>query len=277
MHFDGSGWKPQIDGVPGALRGIHGQPAGPLFAVGERGVILRAEGGRFTRVASPSNNSLNSVWVHSATLAFAVGEAGTILRWDGTTWQSLASPIGTDTLNSVWGSDATHIWAVSEQGYVLSSSGAAFKLDRRLTSRLSAVWGLDANHVWAASENGKIVTLRGTTSDIDTKAGVRLYGLGGIDEKHLWAVGENNTIMALDGGRWTRQTVVASNRTLRAVFPLDADRVVVVGDEGVLLGNRGVFATQQLGYSGELYAVYGQPDGQLYVAGNGGAILTRRF
>jgi hypothetical protein len=276
VHFDGARWQPQIDGVPGAVRGIHGQPGGPLFAVCDGGVILRASGGRFTRVPSPSSSNLNSVWVQGPTLAFAVGEAGTILRWDGTAWQSMPSPT-VETLNSVWGSDATHVWAVSEGGSVLSYSGASFTLDRRVTTRLSAVWGLDADHVWAATENGKLLTLRGRPAEIDTGAGVRLYGLGGLDEKHLWAVGQNQTIMAFDGTRWTRQTVVSSSDTLRAVFPLDAERVLVVGDDGALLGNRGVFASQQLGYGGALYTAFARPDGRLYVGGNGGTILTRQF
>lgn len=71
--------------------------------------------------------------------------------------------------------------------------------------------------------------------------------------------------------------MVPSNSTLRAVFPLDAERVLVVGDDGALLGQRGVFSAQQLGYGGALHTVFALPDGRLYVGGNGGAILTRRF
>lgn len=277
VHFDGMRWQPQVDGVPGAVRGLHGLAAGPLFAVCEGGVILRSDGGRFVREASPTPNSLNSVWVQSQSLAFAVGELGTILRWDGTNWQAMSSPSG-DRLNSVWGSDATHAWAVSELGEVLSYNGTAWKLDRRSGTRLSTVWGLDGNRVWATAENGKLLALRGGGIDLDTKTGVRLHGLHGLDDKHLFAVGDNHTLVAYNGTTWQRLSLAESNLSLRAVYALDADNVLIVGDNGTaLLGYRGVFSYQQLGYQGTLHHIFALPNHHAFIAGSGGAILTRAF
>jgi HEAT repeat protein len=53
--------------------------------------------------------SLRAVWGRSSSEVYAVGERGTILRWDGTTWAVQPSPTHA-TLWSVWGTAPNHLY-----------------------------------------------------------------------------------------------------------------------------------------------------------------------
>jgi hypothetical protein len=66
----------------------------------------------------PQGNPLRGIWGNSATNVFAVGEGGMILHYDGKAWKKTTSGT-TNDFNGVWGSSAADVFAVGNPGTIL--------------------------------------------------------------------------------------------------------------------------------------------------------------
>lgn len=77
-------------------------------------------------------NAINNMWAEAENKIWAVGDKGTLLRFDGTQWSLLAIPTQEDLLY-VWGTDATHLWVVTRLGTVFTYNGAWSKAAEPLT------------------------------------------------------------------------------------------------------------------------------------------------
>jgi hypothetical protein len=80
-------------------------------------VILRYDGVRWYRQASPVDADLRAVWGTGPTDVYAVGEEGVLLRWDGVAWVRIDSPVE-DYLLGLSG-DGTDALAVGMRRVVL--------------------------------------------------------------------------------------------------------------------------------------------------------------
>ena len=96
---------------------IHGQPGGPVLAVGglTTGVVRRLEGDHFVDDGAPAGPPLNGVFVRPDGSALVTGARGVILERAATgAWRRLRPPtpdtIGDRTLHAVWAGATT--WAV---------------------------------------------------------------------------------------------------------------------------------------------------------------------
>ena len=66
-------------GTPNDLRGVWGDSASDVFAVGHDGTIIHYDGSAWAPMISNTTEDLNGVW-ETSSVAFAVGDNGTILR-----------------------------------------------------------------------------------------------------------------------------------------------------------------------------------------------------
>lgn len=64
-----------------SLEAIATSPDGVVWAVGERGVVLRLEGRAWQRVTSPTREGLHALAFDRSGAPVIVGDAGTLLRW----------------------------------------------------------------------------------------------------------------------------------------------------------------------------------------------------
>jgi hypothetical protein len=103
------------------LIAIHGSSAADIWAVGERGTIVRWQGERWEATPSPTTLDLVDVWASGPDAAWAVGDRGTLLRWDGQRWAPDTGPGltpmtdlfgGPPVLVAVRGSAADDVWVV---------------------------------------------------------------------------------------------------------------------------------------------------------------------
>ncbi len=102
--------------VAGRFRGVHGNAANDVWAVGEDGAIAHWDGNAWALVASNVTTHLRAVWASSATNAWAVGDDATIVRWDGTAWAQVAHGLATtDDLHGIWGASGSNVFAVGGQ------------------------------------------------------------------------------------------------------------------------------------------------------------------
>jgi len=140
------------------------------FAVGDSGTILKYNGTTWTKLTSPTTQSLNSVNIVSTNEAWAVGAAGVILKWNGTSWSTFTSPT-TTALNQ--------ITMLDTQGTGTASAG------------------------WAVGNSGVAITYNGTSWSSQNIGGVNRFGVKMFSANDVWAVGVGGAITHWDGSAWT--------------------------------------------------------------------------
>jgi hypothetical protein len=79
LHYDGTGWSPMSVPRTEILNEVAGTSAADVFVVGNLGTVLHYDGTEWTRMR-PTNRELLGVWAASPSDVFAVGERGAILR-----------------------------------------------------------------------------------------------------------------------------------------------------------------------------------------------------
>ncbi len=119
----------------------------------------------WSRMDSGTGEDLHGVWAAASDAVFAVGDRGTVLRFDGETWQPVAVPTDADLLD-VWAADASHVFVVGAEGTLLSSHGSDSNgwrvWDSDTSEDLVAVSGLDANRVAVMGSEGTLLRFDGT-------------------------------------------------------------------------------------------------------------------
>lgn len=77
LHFDGHGWTSLHTGQTGDLWWVQALASGPVFMSGANATVLRYDGARFERLATPGlgKQTVYGVWASSAEDFYAVGSA----------------------------------------------------------------------------------------------------------------------------------------------------------------------------------------------------------
>lgn len=100
------------------LSGIWGDHQNDVWAVGEKGTLLRYDGETWTEMSSGTSHSLNALWGSDYDNVFAVGDTGIALHYDGDKWNGMNSGTLRD-LYAVRGVGLSDVFAVGESGTVL--------------------------------------------------------------------------------------------------------------------------------------------------------------
>jgi hypothetical protein len=148
-------WATRTSGVTVDLKCIWGSSAADIWAVGDKGTVLRHVSGKWVQESSGTTNNLRSVWGTSSTNVWAVGDKGTILHYDGSVWKVEPKP-STGLFEWIWGSSATDIYAVGETAGVYRYDGSSWK---SLSTEIGysgftphGVGGSSATDVWIGAQ-----------------------------------------------------------------------------------------------------------------------------
>lgn len=193
------------------LKGIWGNGATDVYAVGENGTILRYDGSTWSNMESWTMEHLYAVWGNSDMDIYSVGATGTILHYDGSTWTSMES--GTiENLRGVWGSSETDIFAVGDNGTILHYDGSIWSfMNSETTAWLLGLWGSSGADVFATGGNYDA-----------TK---------GWWDASSW---DGGTILHYDGDSWSEMPNEAPSQIL-GVWGSSGNNVFAVGNEGIIL------------------------------------------
>jgi len=200
--------------APNALRGITGNRAREVWAVGDRGIILKwatpGHSAAWVRVPSGVTARLNAVFAPDATRRWAVGEQTTILRDDGPGWRRVVPPgiAGDLSLRAIWGADADELWVTSASPALLHLRGGTWtKEETGAPGALLAVAGSAADDVWAVGERGVIMHWDGrrwSAARRPEARGLTLRGVWAGSRRDAWAVGDAGASLSWDGTHWTQ-------------------------------------------------------------------------
>jgi hypothetical protein len=248
MRWNGSTFSivrsPNVPDRANVLEDVDGTASSDVWAVGHSDsisavssttLILRWDGSRWRRIASPNQGSgddqsfLTGVVAISPTDAWAVGSFRTIdpadaqaltFHWNGTAWTSVPNSCGT-TLREVFAVSATNVWAVGGgstcrwNGTTWTRIPAAPPITQGFLD-LQDVTGTGANNLWAVGLvssscgeghvcfSGAIERWNGTSWTF-MGVGEVLYGIHALAANDVYAVGSGigPAILHFDGSAWS--------------------------------------------------------------------------
>lgn len=158
VHFDGQQWERVLTGeAQGSLWWVFGFQGGPMFMGGDGGVILRYDGGAFTRMDTPGNDTVFGLWGAAPDDMWAVGGSsdaagGFAWRLAGDAWApepTLPADVpGKAAVWKVYGTASDDAWLVGSSGVALHWDGAALTQgDTGVGSSLFTVHEHDGRYV----------------------------------------------------------------------------------------------------------------------------------
>lgn len=270
LHRDGlmSAWDSSIQGTLVELHGIWGTAEDNLWAVGERGTILRRSGGAWVAVMSPTTQALSAIWGAAPDQMWAVGADG-VLAGNGARWVTLST--GVTGLSAIAGSGPKDVWAAGNSVLLhfdglgwstfstsiggtslcatgpsdawLVSASTVRHFDGTswspvsLTDQFKGVWASGPKDVWIAGSKDFYhfdgAGYKTVSSGVDALTGA-VWGSGPSD---IWARGIKDgqpVNVRWNGTAWTANASDTS-QTLRGLFGIKGVGVWGVGTGGSIL------------------------------------------
>ena len=243
-----------------------------VYAVGERGVVLRLAGGAVSLERPSEGATLRGVGGCPGADLYAVGDGGLVLRRDAEAhWLSVPGAEGEGLIDVAC--DGDRAVAVGKRGGVFLLSGNRMvRLDSGSPRPLSGVGGAPGASTFVVGKGGRMMTVEldhvrlltagpmGQLFDVDF--------LGGA----LVAVGAWGSIVR-QGMRGLTSAESPTDAALSALTPLDDATLLAFGDRGVALSITwdGVTPLETGSHAGFRDALSAQ--GQVLVIGTEGSVL----
>jgi hypothetical protein len=219
LNFDGKDWS-IAHSVPHRLHGISGSAPDQVWAVGEKGALVRFDGCFADRRAG-SVVDLNKVFGLSDTDVWAAGKSGTVLRRAPTEWETIQLPTQR-TFSAIGGTSTDDLWVVGDAGTSFHFDGKSWTNVPSGTSYdLTSIWASGPADVWAGSWEPAhaVSTFLHWDGEAWSNWGERppgtVLGLFGFAPDDVWAVGSLcdyfypfnprcvKTASHFDGSTWT--------------------------------------------------------------------------
>lgn len=345
LHFDGHRWRRRRVSIPEDLVGVQGHDETRTYVISSQGGLWRLDGQR-ARLERREASALRSMWGDGDQL-FAVGDRGSVLRFDGTTWQRDEVPTEQD-LVAVSGSSRYRVFAVGRRGaivrfngwswhgvrppvtahfdrvwvgptlLIVSTADRAFIHDGRrwkrtplepihgcwrkahymrclsgretwllhhgkwsrhpaprLARQVRSIWSPDGRQAFAVGDAGLIhhfARHRWTEQSYGDRSD--LYAIWGSGPRDIWAVGQSAIVLHSDGTHWQVAADLASGLAFNDVWGSSAQDVYAVGNGGLMAHFDGRQWTQlPRATHRHLHAVWGSSSNDVYVGGEGGVLL----
>lgn len=271
LHYDGVGWSPVPSGTRRALRSIYAPPGGPVWIVGEGGLVLRGDVRGLAAVAAPflPGEGATDVWGRSAAEVYLTGDGGSALRSDGARIERLPFTIP-GGLRGVRGGPGGALWLLGEGGRILSFDGTALRLVHQAPARLQALGSSDEGNLWFAGELGlllrydgeRFVSYGGPAEPTATLRTVHARG------EARFAAGDGGLVLrSVSGGGWERLAAPTAGN-IYAIWG-DGARYFFAGED-LLRYEDGRFSVEAAGV--EIRGLAGARGDDLWAAGLGGRV-----
>lgn len=244
QHFDGTEWKRLETGqTAGDLWWAFGFAGGPVYFGGSGGMILRHQDGAFTRMPTPSGDTIFGIWGASPDDLWAVGGA-----------------LGGASGAFAWRSRNGGAWAPAE----------GFPAQLAQTDAMWKMYGRAANDAWIVGTNGKVVRWDGTTfTPSSTGTAESLFTVHASAQRFV-AVGGFGTgnILENDGSGWKNVSPAGASSVVGVCLGEDVayaagafGEIHTRTEDGWKLEDTG------LTVNGSLHSVWIDPDGGVWAVG----------
>lgn len=288
-------WQEVKSDLTSRLRAVYGTSATDVYAVGDKGVILKYNGSTWSSMTNPDTNNTD-LWgltIHpysSSNYLYAVG-AQITLYYDGSAWNKGYSYSTSAYYNfrDVWSPASSYNKiGVGEMGYYISyytsstpsSSWSYTYLYSSLNDSLYGVWGSSISQIFAVGDNGTIMKCTSNCTAYTSGWGKdtspttnHLRDIYGFSSTDIWAVGFGGTVLHHNGSSWSKVTVPTSTY-FYGIWGTSSSNLYVVGhpyfktDESIWHYNGTTWkklAPPRVSY---LNAIWGASDSEVFVVGN---------
>lgn len=215
--------------------------------------------GTWTRVTSPTTDSLKEIsmidaqdgWAVGGIIDLGSGGRGTILRCSNGQWTAMQNP-ATDQIASVCALSPSDVWAVGRSGQILHYNGAQWALITSPTSEwLTDVDMVSASDGWVVSLDGDILRYNGTSWSQFARVSGDLLSVKMISSQEGYAAGWNGALYHFNGTTWQVVSSPSSDRfkDIDFVSPTDG---WLVGEADPVIAH----------YDGTDWSVVPNPSGQ---------------
>jgi hypothetical protein len=231
LHYNASSWKRFDSGYTGDLWWVFGFEGGPVYMGGAGGMILRYEGGSFTKMNTPGADTVFGIWGTSPSDMWAVGGAiggaqgAFAWRSTGNDWVSAPGfPTEITALGALWkvfGRSANDVWMVGTNGILVRWDGSALSRgDTGLGESLFTVHA-SSQRFAAVGGGGTGIILENDGSgwsDVSPNGAPVLVGVY-LSESAGYAVGRFGAVFSRTNAGWQEEaTGVTMNQTLHSVW-----------------------------------------------------------
>jgi hypothetical protein len=182
---------------------IWGTQLKPVMAVGTQGNTQLYQNGAWQPQTKPVNTDLWDVWGSSTQDIYAVGEFGKLMRYNGSSWSRVSNLPVLQALNGIWGTGAQDIFVVGDFGTILHFNGTSWALqDSGTEETLFGVWGFAPDDVYAVGLHGTILHYNGAAwAAEDSGVETNLTDVWGTldwagDANRVWVVGEEGVVLS---------------------------------------------------------------------------------
>lgn len=257
------------------LHAVWAASADDVFAVGDRGTILRRTNDAWTAMESGTTAHLRGVWGTSPSDVWAGGVDGALLHFDGDAWTAVSG--ATSDIDSVWASSPTDAWFVGS-GTVLRWTGLRFTTIG-FGGILLSVSGTGPNDVWVTGESTNVHRWNGTTwTTLNAGVGTpSLMSVLAVATNDVWVSDfmPGKETSHWTGSRWT--PIRTGGGIFSGMSALSATDIWGVGGNKIGHWNGSTWTIEQpFGSNVTLWSVATRP-GHAWVVGGSGLIAHRTF
>ncbi len=158
LHRTAAGYEPSPTGFFDRLADVETFADGAVVAVGDFGTVLRRVGDTWQRDGGVGTSAhLNALWGTAADDLVVVGLGGLVLRLQGGAWTRIPTDVVAN-LRGVWGRSFDDLFVVGWQGTVLRlRGGTASRIVPGEAHRLEGVFGGLGPHVFLLGSAGSVL------------------------------------------------------------------------------------------------------------------------
>lgn len=250
-----------------------------IWAVGERGTVVRKRNGSVSSLPVPAVTNLHAIWGTAPTNVWVAGDSGIFYRWDGTTWSNVTRP-GAGVIYDIFGLDANTIWAVGVGG-VLRWNGATWTQESLPAPAIGGSYDLRGvhasgpNNVWAAGYPSATLRFDGTSwAQVGTPNAGRttdtFRDVFTFANNNAWIVGvtvNGNGAWNWNGTMWVPHRINSSGIAATSLFGVDASNLWAGGPLFTATYNGFSWTTDALGGVNDLRGLWSNKAGQVWVVG----------
>jgi hypothetical protein len=290
-HWNGNAWTAELPGwalTRDDIVEVTGSGPTDLWAATSGGTLLHGDGSTWQTTALTAqqvNGRIYDVWARAADDVWVLGGDALIHRWNGTVWETQdPPPRGTTTpeMRAVSGTSRDDVWILRGANSILHWDGTSWISRQPYIDKPERIWAAGPDNLWVVGVDG-VSHWDGTywqTPRFPAGIGPSCTAVGGSGPTDVWVLTADNVLKASDD-QTELVSVFIGNPAWRAasLTPVATGGVWVLFQDGIV-GSRlyrfpGTDSFGAVLSPAGLNDVWLAPDGALWAAGTGGALVRR--
>ncbi|HET6146822.1 MAG TPA: hypothetical protein VFH68_04775 [Polyangia bacterium] len=290
-HWNGESWTPQLPGW--ALSGddavrVTGSGPGDLWAVAGS-TLLHGDGATWSAALTSQQvgGRIFDLWARASDDVWVLGGDALIHRWNGRTWSTIdPPPRGNSTLEmrAISGTGPDDVWVLRGRNSVLHWDGATWLGRQPLVDNLVDIWSPGPNEVWVVGDGLARWSGTGWSAPripfmVSNAPFTAVSGSGPTD---VWILAGGYALKVSDD-YWDLNVAVSSDWRAASLSPTSTGGVWVLFQDGAVASRLyHMTSIDPYEHSPALLApaglndLWAAPDGTLWAAGSGGALIRKR-